>query len=404
VSLGFVDPLIAVFVSFVLLGIMLYKRVHLGVTLVSTAIVLSLLSVEVDKIPPMIFKTSVDPATISLVSAAVGIMVLSTLYKETNLITELSESLSRLIRWPKVVSMMLPALIGLLPVPGGALMSAPLVETEGEKLRMKEEKKAYVNVWFRHTILLAYPMSQALILTSALSGVPMDSLILRQLPIVIVTIISGYFIGLWKVSVIKNNEVYKAENSRALKSFLLSFSPILATIILVIIFGVSIPISVLAGIVLLLLITKPKLRILTKILGRVSIYEIGLASYGAMLLRSATTSSNASTIIGNILKNANLSEVLLVSAVPAVLGSLVGSPPGGIAISVSTLTGAINFTPKATSLLYYATFSGYLMAPTHLCLVLTTQYFKSSLGKVCKYMIPSVIISFATALLIYWLS
>jgi len=42
-----------------------------------------------------------------------------------------------------------------------------------------------------------------------------------------------------------------------------------------------------------------------------------------------------------------------------------------------------------------------VIAPTHLCLVLTAEYFKCPLGKLYKYLAPSLIVSFATAILVY---
>jgi hypothetical protein len=41
------------------------------------------------------------------------------------------------------------------------------------------------------------------------------------------------------------------------------------------------------------------------------------------------------------------------------------------------------------------------MAPTHLCLVFTVDYFKSTLGKVYKYVIPSILATFAATLAVY---
>jgi len=72
--LGFTDPLTALIVSFAFLSIMVYKRVNLGVTLTSTAILLSLLSVDYDGIPNVFLETSTNALTISLVSATFGIM------------------------------------------------------------------------------------------------------------------------------------------------------------------------------------------------------------------------------------------------------------------------------------------------------------------------------------------
>jgi len=41
--------------------------------------------------------------------------------------------------------------------------------------------------------------------------------------------------------------------------------------------------------------------------------------------------------------------------------------------------------------------------PTHLCLAFTVQYFKSSMSRVYRYIIPSFLITFGAALLVYFL-
>lgn len=140
-----------------------------------------------------------DQLTVSIVLGTFGIMLLSQLYKETKLINRMSESLSRIINNPKIVIGVLPAVLGLLPVAGGALMSAPLVDSEAEKLELKPERKAYLNLWFRHTIFPVYPISQFLIITAALTGMTVTSLVLRQIPVVVVMVLVGYVIGFWKL-------------------------------------------------------------------------------------------------------------------------------------------------------------------------------------------------------------
>jgi len=191
------DPPVSVVVSLCFLIALLYKRVNLGIALNATAMLLALIGVEWSRIPAVLYATSVDQLTVSIVLATFGIMLLSQLYKETRLINRMSESLSRIINNPKIVISVLPAVLGLLPVAGGALMSAPLVDSEAEKLELKPERKAYLNLWFRHTIFPVYPISQFLIITAALTGMTITSLVLRQIPVVVVMVVVGYVIGLW---------------------------------------------------------------------------------------------------------------------------------------------------------------------------------------------------------------
>jgi len=401
--LGFVDPLIALIVSFCSLGIMIYKRVNLGITLNAAALLLALLALDLSEIGNVIYKTTTDQLTISLVVATFGIMLLSLLYKETKVIDILSESLSKIVKNSKLIVSMLPAVMGLLPVGGGALMSAPLVEAETEKLGLKEDKKTYVNLWFRHTIFPVYPVSQVLILAALLTGLTLTSLILRQIPVVISMVAVGYLVGLRKTPKTKEKENVKTNRGSELKRFSITFSPILATIITVIIFSIDVSIAVFIGIAVLLLIAKPNPKTFIKPFKNWTIWGITLAAYGAFLLRNMAEAIGISQIFGSFVTNGNIDALLLLTIIPAFLGAMTGSPSGGIAISVSILTGIVSFTPKSASLLYISSYLGYVVAPTHLCLVLTAEYFKCSLGKLYKYLIPSLIVSFGTGILVYLL-
>jgi len=400
-ALGFVDPLTAIIVSFCFLGVLIYKRVNLGITLNVTALLLAFLVLDLPEIGTVIIQTTFSPLTISLVVATFGIMFLSLLYKETKVIETLSESLSKIINNSKLIVSMLPAVIGLLPVGGGALMSAPLVEAETEKLGLKEDKKTYVNLWFRHTIFPVYPVSQVLILIAMLTGLTLTSLILRQIPVVVSMVIIGYIISLRKTDKIKEEENVKANRGSELRRFGITFSPILATIITVVVFGVDVSIAAFIGVAALLIIGRPNFKTFIKPFKNWAIWGITLAAYGAFLLRNAAEAIGISQVFGSLVANGNIDILILLIVIPAFLSAITGSPSGGIAISVSILTGIVSFTPKSASLLYISSYLGYVVAPTHLCLVLTAEYFKCSLGKLYKYLIPSLIVSLATGILVY---
>jgi len=402
--LEFLDPVTAVIVSFCFLGVMVYKRVNLGITLNLTALLLALLSLDWQRIPITIYETSIDLATISVVFASFGIMLISQLYKETKIINDLSESLSRIIKNSKLLVSILPAIIGLLPVAGGALMSAPLVEAETEKLGLKAEKKSYVNVWFRHTIFPVYPISQVLILTATLTGLTLTAIIVRQIPIVISMIIAGYLIGLWKTtSTGRRKENSKTNLGSELKRFVITFSPILTTIIAVVGLGVDVSIAAFLGVAVLVVIARPSFEVFQKPFRNWATYGIPFAAFGAFFLRSVVEATELSEIFGVFVANGSVDDLLLLIVIPAVLAFFVGSPLGGVAISYSILEGIVDFTVKSAALLYISSYLGYIIAPTHLCLVLTADYFQCSLGKIYKYFIPSLAISFATAILLYLL-
>ena len=402
--MSFFNPLLVFAVSIALFVVLMYRRVGLGVSLTVAAFLMSLLSLGISGTGTVLLETCIDPVTLTLVFASFFIMFLSQLYKETGLVNVLTRSLGGFIKNSKVTVSLLPAVIGLLPVAGGALMSAPMVEAEADKLGLDESKKTYINIWFRHAILPVYPISQFLILTAALTETSIDALIARQALVVTVMIIIGYFIGLRKTQVAKTDNTEAEANPKAnLKGLLYSFLPIIITIILAAALNVNIAIATLAGVITILIITKTKLTAFQKILKNKAIWEVTLAAFGALLIRNVTLASGASDILGSVLANMNLSGIIVLSIVPAVLGFLLGSPSGAVALSVPILAETVTFIPKNASLLYISAYLGYLSAPTHLCLVFTAQYFKTSISKSYKYLIPSIIVSIIAALITYLL-
>lgn len=418
--MAYVQPIPAILVSLVFLGLLLYKRVNLGITLNFTAILLALLALDWNEIPSVIYRTT-DYRTfdgrlsISVVLATFGIMLLSQLYKETKLIDRLSGSLSRIFNNPKIVLSVLPAVMGFLPVAGGALMSAPLVDSEAEKLRLKPDRKAYVNLWFRHTVFPIYPLSQVLIVTAGLAGIAMSSIIIRQIPVVIVMVIIGFVIGFWGTP---NEETKEASNNKKelnsdLKSFLIAFFPILATIIVAVAVdsvsfdlarqGFDVVIAILAGLIILIATAKPSFSVFTKPFKDFGIYGITLAAYGAFLLKNVLVATGISTIFGTFATTGSLDITLLLAVVPAALGMLTASATGGVSIAIPILAGLIVLSPRTASLIFMSAYLGYVVSPTHLCLAFTAEYFNCTLKKMYRYVIPSIIITFITALSIYFL-
>jgi len=411
--LAFVDPAVAIIISLGFLVALLYKRVNLGIVLNATALLLALLAVNLSDIPRMVYAATVNPEYLPVVLATFGIMLLSQLYRETGFITKLSNSIGKILHNPKAVLSVVPAVIGLLPVAGGALMSAPVVDAEADKLKLKPDRKAYVNLWFRHTIFPVYALSPPVIVTASLTGVAVSTLIVRQIPVVAVMVAVGFVIGFWKTQNPKNTSPSRTDSKSNLKTLATTFAPILVTIIVTVTLDAAnislfskafnIVLAIVVGLAIFLALTRPSTKVLTSPLKSWGIYGITLAAYGAFLLRDVMVAAGISDIFRPIVANGSLDAVILLTLVPAALGLLTGSPAGGVAIAVSVLAGSVTFSPAVAGLIYISAYLGYTVAPTHLCFTFTADYFKCSLGRIYKYVIPSFLASFAAAVLVYYL-
>src|SRR5450756_1829515 len=76
-------------------------------------------------------------------------MILERSMRDEGMLSSLAQNLKQLVGNGKAVAYLMPAVIGMLPSPGGARFSCPMVE-EVAGNRSSQETKAFVNYWFRH--------------------------------------------------------------------------------------------------------------------------------------------------------------------------------------------------------------------------------------------------------------
>ncbi|MEM2816165.1 MAG: DUF401 family protein, partial [Candidatus Bathyarchaeia archaeon] len=167
--------------------------------------------------------------------------------------------------------------------------------------------------------------------------------------------------------------------------------------------GIDVLAATIMGLTVLAAISKTSLKTFLNALKSRAIYDIAFATYGAFLIRSVVNASGFPEVLRELLSNGEANLLGLIAAIPTIFSFFTGSPSGGVVIGTSVLGGIFNFMPRDVMLIYVGAYLGYLIAPTHLCFTFTAEYFKSSLGRVYAYLIPSFIASFATAILLYLL-
>ncbi len=137
----------------------------------------------------------VSLSTLELVATITSITFLNFAYQNTGKAQELGEILSNIFPSTSLLAI-IPAIFGLLPVSGGALLSAPLVDLEGDKLGIEKGRKAFLNLWFRHIPHLIYPLETALVIVSYLTGRSLTAIILYQVPVFIVGLYRRVYSGI----------------------------------------------------------------------------------------------------------------------------------------------------------------------------------------------------------------
>jgi len=408
--------LIVVIVSIVVLLTLVRLGVSVGIALIVEGVLIVVL-MNPSLLPNVFLQTLISERTISLVLASLSISVLVELYSLTRMINGLSEGLLGYVRRPTLIIAVVPAIMGLLPIAGGALMSAPVVASVGTAIGLSTTLMAFLNVWFRHTIFLIYPMSQVLITAAALTGHSVIELAMYQVPIMALMMLTGLYMTRRNGKpVSKSGSLVFRESS--LRDVLIFLSPILGSIAVALIArqvldvlsyysDYSVAVGGFFGVALITYLSFKKseepMSLIKFLIALRSdkVTNMVLSSFGAMLIYYAMMNTGVSSSIGAIINSSKLPVIITEILLPSIMSLISGSPIVGVTSSVPLLAGLKTFSLGDASLIYLSAFLSYVASPVHLCLVFTVQYFKESLFRVYKYLIPAIMLAFTIAIFYY---
>ncbi len=389
--------LIAVVAAFAVVVVLLRLRAHISAALLAGSAILLTASGPAAALASL-EATITDPRTWFLVSMSYAVAVFADLYDRTGLAKELGEALAGRLRSPLLAIAITPAVLGLIPVAGGALMSAPLVAVIGAAVGLSTAIMVFANVWFRHTIFLVYPLSNVLITTAALTGYSIGELAAMQAPVAAFMIGVGAII-LWPylkgVTLPRNDAgVWR------------SLAPLITALgaAVVLRYGVSylaMPVGVAVGVALLVALTRASAgAVASSLVGRRAL-GLAAAGFSIMLFQKVMMLSGASAAIASAASSSGLPNMALEIALPAVIGTLTGSPLTGIVTSIPILAPITHLALKDVSLIYVSSIVSYIGSPAHLCLVYTAQYFGEPITTQYRYMIPAIAATMAFAVVLY---
>lgn len=123
---------------------------------------------------------------------------LSSQMAETAVMRDLVGAVRALVS-QRVSMAVLPAVIGLLPMPGGALFSAPLVDSVDVNGEVRPQLKAQTNHWFRHVWEYWWPLYPGVLLAMEITGLDVWQWALLMLPLTLGAVAAGWFFLLRRI-------------------------------------------------------------------------------------------------------------------------------------------------------------------------------------------------------------
>lgn len=388
-------------IVFVAIVFALRRKIPVGVTLFGAGLLLALLY----QLAPVALldgylKLITSIRFLSLTAVIVFVTILGQLLKSLGYLDRLSSAFRGLWGGQRTAAMVLPPVIGLMPMPGGALLSAPLVRQAMSDEKYSPELRTATNYWFRHLVEFFWPVYPGIILSEAITHVPIGQVALLQLPLAVAMVIIGYFLFARKIDSRSNG---KAALMYTATGFLGAIWPIGVSILIYGIVRCDLSLAVLAGLVLLIVVARPRKTDLFAALKEGLSYKLVFMVFGILSFQTVLELSGAIQSIPALAAAFHLPPAVVIFIVCFTVGILTGMTAAFVGLGYSLLAGFIyqpTVHPGYMLLAYASGYIGMMLAPTHLCLIVSNQYFGSDLGKVYRMIIPGMLILTVVAVLL----
>jgi integral membrane protein (TIGR00529 family) len=346
---------------------------------------------------------AIDPLTLRLVAIVLLITFLGEILRSTLQLEGLIRSLVGLVVDRRWLLAMFPMLIGLLPMVGGAMFSAPMVEEASQGLDTSREQRTFVNYWFRHSLEPIFPLYPSLVLAAGLMGVTVQTLTVTQWPLFLVAVVGGVLFGLMGIPHTGASEEQTSNQKETWGLLLRSIWPILLVVILSIGLQVDLIVALLLTIGLLILFHRLGPRQLVALTQKMPLGTVPII-VGAMVFRHILETSSAVGAALGPLATLGIPLPLIVFAVPMIAGLLTGLAVGAFAIGfpiVLPLAGPDFMASGYGFVAFAGGFAGMMLSPIHLCLALTRAYFRAQWGGIYQRLVPATLLAALTTLIVF---
>lgn len=314
----------------------------------------------------------------------------------------------------------LPAVIGVLPIPGGAFFSAPLVDTCDEEKNVDPELKSAINFWFRHPWEFWSPLFPGPLLAMEIAGLSSLEFLLVGFPLSLIAAGVGYLFLLRPIPSCPRPAPQGQTGFWRQLIFLLS--PILIVIGTYIVYqflpetirsnNQYIPIGIgIIGAILWLQYFRPltaaqwrKILVQKKFLV-LAVQMSMIQVYGAFIGSNLPDGTPLVARFGSELTSFGIPVWLMIMLIPFVSALATGLAVGYIGASFPIVLSLLGAEPGFGTLLSAIVLAqgfgmiGLMLSPVHVCLLVSNEYFETELTPTLSKLVkPSLAVLIGTVL------
>ena len=363
----------------------------------------------------------IQPQAVALVIITVLILGLSGLMQKGGQFKEIVSLARAMLRRPAVTMAALPALVGLLPMPGGALFSAPMVESAAGDHQVDGGRLSAVNYWFRHVWEHWWPLYPGVMLALTVShkytGGGYVDFAVFQIPLGISMAAAGLimFRGtgrqlrakgekpppgtkrrlLWATSPIwviiavwipAKQALFAPLSSlvpEEFQSLLQNYAPLI--------------LGLLVSVVWTAFLKRHRLGAVARVFATRSVASVALLVLSVMVFQYMLLHVGAAAQIAGDLQTYHVPLELMVAGLPFIAGLVTGLAVGFVGTSFPIVLFLVAAVPDVGSIRPYLALAyafghlGQMLSPLHLCQVVSNRYFQTTYAPVYRYLFPACI-------------
>ena len=371
-------------IALAIIIVLLRFKIQIGVCMLASGLFIwALRSASPLSLLQAFYETFTLSRTYDIIFALYFVMCLEIELRLSGALQDMVKALRRMCSDVKILLAAMPAFLGLLPSVGGARFSAPIVEELSDKINLSPEHKAAINFWFRHLFEFSSPIIPGMIMACSIAGVTFGEFISHLCWVTVLAFTVGWLILIRpiKIPAAKKISESASEIRHERNGLILALMPV-ASVFMVVVFG-GLNASISTG-----LVVAAWVFVLAAVGRRVGVKEIFFGAFDLKMTLNICCILyfiqilSVTEVLGEIVAAFQASPLpipVIIACVSLIIGILTGMSQGHVAIVMPIVaamgTGDLNLAGVAMAF----GVAGQMLTPTHVCLIVTIDYFKADL-------------------------
>ncbi len=369
--------------AFLLIVVLLRKHVPIGACMLAAGL---LLWITQSGEPAALFVAAKQTLSLSrtydIMLALYFVMCLEIELRLSGTLSGMVNALRRVFSSAKALLALMPAFLGLLPSLGGARFSAPIVDELSADISMSQEHKAAINFWFRHIFEFSNPIIPGMIMACNIANVPFSEFLKHLSWLTILAFSIGWVILIRPLRLPDELKPTAdgAQKKHEAADLVLALSPVVTTFLLAVFLDMNASLAM--GIVTFLLFfvlraTNRFVSVRDTVVGALD-KKMQLNVLCILYFIQILTVIGVLPEIVEAFRTSPLPVPVIIACVSFIIGVLTGMSQGHVAIVMPIVAamGTGNLDLAGIAMAFGV--AGQMLTPTHMCLVVTVDYFRSN--------------------------